>query len=150
MKGLPQRRSRCLCSLRKKRVAQGYNHVATEQILLGLIWENTGVAAKVLGGVFGITLEDARKEVDARIDKGKDVMRVEIPFTPGARRLLFSSWEEAQLLGVNHIGTEHLLLGLLTVEEDQGVKVIEHFGVDILKLRDEIIKSIPMTKAHPV
>ena len=90
----------------------GHNFVGTEQILLGLIGEGTGVAAKVLKSM-GVNLKDARVEVEKIIGRGSGFVAVEIPFTPRAKRVLELSLEEARQLGHNYIGTEHLLLGLI-------------------------------------
>jgi ATP-dependent Clp protease ATP-binding subunit ClpC len=90
----------------------GHNFVGTEQILLGLIGEGTGVAAKVLKSM-GVNLKDARIEVEKIIGRGSGFVAVEIPFTPRAKRVLELSLEEARQLGHNYIGTEHLLLGLI-------------------------------------
>ena len=90
----------------------GHNFVGTEQILLGLIGEGTGVAAKVLKSL-GVNLKDSRIEVEKIIGRGSGFVAVEIPFTPRAKRVLELSLEEARQLGHNYIGTEHLLLGLI-------------------------------------
>ncbi|KAG7951332.1 hypothetical protein I3843_12G002000 [Carya illinoinensis] len=100
----------------------GHNFVGTEQILLGLIGEGTGIAAKVLKSM-GINLKDARVEVEKIIGRGSGFVAVEIPFTPRAKRVLELSLEEARQLGHNYIGSEHLLLGLL--REGEGVQQIE-------------------------
>ena len=96
----------------------GHNFVGTEQILLGLIGEGTGIAAKTLKGM-GVNLKEARTEVEKIIGRGSGFVAVEIPFTPRAKRVLELSWDEARQLGHNYIGTEHLLLGL--VREGEGV-----------------------------
>ena len=90
----------------------GHNFVGTEQILLGLIGEGTGIAAKTLKSM-GVNLKDARVEVEKIIGRGSGFVAVEIPFTPRAKRVLELSWDEARQLGHNYIGTEHLLLGLI-------------------------------------
>ena len=87
----------------------GHNFVGTEQILLGLIGEGTGIAAKVLKSM-GVNLKDARVEVEKIIGRGSGFVAVEIPFTPRAKKVLELSLEEARQLGHNYIGTEHLLL----------------------------------------
>ena len=86
----------------------GHNFVGTEQVLLGLIGEGTGVAAKTLKSM-GVNLKDARTEVEKIIGRGSGFVAVEIPFTPRAKRVLELSWDEARQLGHNYIGTEHLL-----------------------------------------
>ena len=96
----------------------GHNFVGTEQILLGLIGEGTGVGSQVLKKM-GINLRDARIEVEKIIGRGSGFVAVEIPFTPRAKRVLELSLEEARLLNHNYIGTEHLVLGL--IREGEGV-----------------------------
>ena len=90
---------------RKRRL--GHNFVGTEQILLGLIGEGTGIGPKVLKSM-GVNLKDARVEVEKIIGRGSGFVAVEIPFTPRAKRVLELSLEEARQLGHNYIGTEHL------------------------------------------
>ena len=111
----------------------GHNFVGTEQILLGLIEEGTGVAAKVLKSM-GVSLKDARIEVEKIIGRGSGDVEAEIPFTPRAKRVLEFSLEEAQQLGHNYIGTEHLLLGLIREGEGVAVRVLENLGVDLSKV----------------
>ncbi|VAH31924.1 unnamed protein product [Triticum turgidum subsp. durum] len=105
----------------------GHNFVGTEQILLGLIGEGTGIAAKVLKSM-GISLKDARVEVEKIIGRGSGFVAVEIPFTPRAKRVLELSLEEARQLGHNYIGSEHLLLGLLREGEGVAARVLESLG----------------------
>ena len=112
----------------------GHNFVGTEQILLGLIGEGTGVAAKVLKSM-GVNLKDARVEVEKIIGRGSGFVAVEIPFTPRAKRVLELSLEEARQLGHNYIGTEHLLLGLIREGEGVAARVLENLGVDLAKVR---------------
>ena len=111
----------------------GHNFVGTDKILLGLIGEGTGVAAKVLKSV-GVNLKDARIEVEKIIGLGSGDVEVEIPFTPRAKTVLEFSLEEAQQLGHNYIGTEHLLLGLIREGEGVAVRVLENLGVDLSKV----------------
>nr|KYP38047.1 hypothetical protein KK1_040720 [Cajanus cajan] len=106
----------------------GHNFVGTEQILLGLIGEGTGIAAKVLKSM-GINLKDARVEVEKIIGRGSGFVAVEIPFTPRAKRVLELSLEEARQLGHNYIGSEHLLLGLLREGEGVAARVLENLGI---------------------
>src|SRR5271166_6504587 len=88
----------------------GHNYVGTEQILLGLIGEGMGLASKALKRL-GISLKDARSQVEKVISRGTGFVAVEIPFTPRAKRVLEFALEESKRLGHNYIGTEHLLLG---------------------------------------
>ena len=114
----------------------GHNFVGTEQVLLGLIGEGTGEGPKVLKSM-GVTLKDARMEVEKIIGRGSGFVAVEIPFTPRAKRVLELSLEEARQLGHNYIGTEHLLLGLICEGEGVAARVLENLGVDLLKVRSE-------------
>ncbi len=123
----------------------GHNFVGTEQVLLGLIGEGTGVAAKTLKAM-GVTLKDARVEVEKIIGRGSGFVAVEIPFTPRAKRVLELSWDEARQLGHNYIGTEHLLLGLIREGEGVAARVLENLGVDLNKVRSNVIKMLGETK----
>ncbi|BAW95281.1 endopeptidase Clp, ATP-binding chain C, protease regulatory subunit [[Synechococcus] sp. NIES-970] len=122
----------------------GHNFVGTEQILLGLIGEGTGVAAKVLRSM-GVNLKDARIEVEKIIGRGSGFVAVEIPFTPRAKRVLELSLEEARQLGHNYIGTEHLLLGLIREGEGVAARVLENLGVDLSKVRTQVIRMLGET-----
>jgi len=122
----------------------GHNFVGTEQILLGLIGEGTGVAAKVLKSM-GVNLKDARVEVEKIIGRGSGFVAVEIPFTPRAKRVLELSLEEARQLGHNYIGTEHLLLGLIREGEGVAARVLENLGVDLAKVRTQVIRMLGET-----
>jgi ATP-dependent Clp protease ATP-binding subunit ClpC len=119
----------------------GHNFVGTEQILLGLIGEGTGIGPKVLKAM-GVNLKDARVEVEKIIGRGSGFVAVEIPFTPRAKRVLELSLEEARQLGHNYIGTEHLLLGLIREGEGVAARVLENLGVDLSKVRSQIIQSL--------
>lgn len=123
----------------------GHNFVGTEQVLLGLIGEGTGIAAKTLKSM-GVNLKDARVEVEKIIGRGSGFVAVEIPFTPRAKRILELSWDEARQLGHNYIGTEHLLLGLIREGEGVAARVLENLGVDLNKIRSNVVKMLGDTK----
>ena len=110
----------------------GHNFVGSEQILLGLLGEGTGIAAKVLKSM-GINLKDARMEVEKIVARGSGFVSVEVPFTPRAMRILEFSLEESRQLVHNYIGTEHLLLGLVREGEGVADKVLKNLGVDLSK-----------------
>ena len=122
----------------------GHNFVGTEQILLGLIGEGTGVAAKVLKSL-GVNLKDSRIEVEKIIGRGSGFVAVEIPFTPRAKRVLELSLEEARQLGHNYIGTEHLLLGLIREGEGVAARVLENLTIDLTKVRTQVIRMLGET-----
>jgi ATP-dependent Clp protease ATP-binding subunit ClpC len=119
----------------------GHNFVGTEQILLGLIGEGTGIGAKVLKSM-GVSLKDARIEVEKIIGRGSGFVAVEIPFTPRAKRVLELSLEEARQLGHNYIGTEHLLLGLIREGEGVAARVLENLALDLSKVRTQVIRLL--------
>nr|YP_009394417.1 Clp protease ATP binding subunit [Leptosiphonia brodiei]ARW62979.1 Clp protease ATP binding subunit [Leptosiphonia brodiei] len=119
----------------------GHNFVGTEQILLGLIGEGTGIAAQVLKSM-NVNLKDARIEVEKIIGRGSGFVAVEIPFTPRAKRVLELSLEEARQLGHNYIGTEHLLMGLVREGEGVAARVLENLSVSVASIRTEVIQML--------
>nr|YP_009391317.1 Clp protease ATP binding subunit [Dipterocladia arabiensis]ARW59461.1 Clp protease ATP binding subunit [Dipterocladia arabiensis] len=119
----------------------GHNFVGTEQILLGLIGEGTGIAAQVLKSM-NVNLKDARIEVEKIIGRGSGFVAVEIPFTPRAKRVLELSLEEARQLGHNYIGTEHLLMGLVREGEGVAARVLENLAVNVASIRAEVIQML--------
>lgn len=135
----------------------GHNCVATEQILLGLIGEGKGIAARTLKSM-GVNLKDARVDVERITGRGTGGIGYEISFTPGAKRVLELSWDEARKLGHNYIGTEHLLLALMrkldddVIPEAVAAKVLEDMAVGFAKMREQIltlIKEADLTKDLP-
>ena len=123
----------------------GHNFVGTEQVLLGLIGEGSGVAAKTLKSM-GVNIKDARAQVEKIIGRGSGFVAVEIPFTKKTKKVLELSWDEARQLGHNYIGTEHLLLGLIREGEGVAAKVLENLGVDLNKCRSNVIKLLGETR----
>ncbi|CAA2980772.1 ATP-dependent Clp protease ATP-binding subunit homolog CD4B, chloroplastic-like [Olea europaea subsp. europaea] len=119
----------------------GHNFVGTEQILLGLFGEGTGIAAKVLKSI-GINLKDSRLEVEKIIGRGSGFVDVEIPFTPRAKHVLELLLEEAGQLGHYHIGSEHLLLALLREGEGMAARVLENLGADLSNIRTQVIRMV--------
>ncbi|TBR57666.1 ATP-dependent Clp protease ATP-binding subunit ClpC [Westiellopsis prolifica IICB1] len=119
----------------------GHNFVGTEQILLGLLGEGNGVAAKVLTEL-GVTLKEARREVERIIGRGSGYLPPEIPFTPKVKTLFEQSFKEARSLGHNYIGTEHLLLGLTEAGEGVAAKVLQNLGVDLNNIRSTVIRIL--------
>ncbi|KAI8544081.1 hypothetical protein RHMOL_Rhmol08G0267800 [Rhododendron molle] len=111
-----------------------HHAVDTEQILLGLIGEGTGIAAMVLKSM-GINLKDARVAVEKLIGRGCGFVVEEILYTPRSKRVLELSEEEARQLGHNSIGSAHLLRGLLRVGEGLAVRVLENLGADLGNIR---------------
>ena len=121
-----------------RRLNHGY--VGTEQILLGLIGEGTGVAAKVLKSL-GVNLKDSRIEVEKIIGRGEWSLEIP-PFSPKGKEGLEFSLEEARQLGHNYICTEHLLLGIVRDGEGTAVEVLENLVIDTTKLRTHVIREL--------
>ncbi len=117
------------------------NYVGTEHLLLGLIREEEGIAAKVLENL-GINLEDVRLQVEEIIGKGDSPPSGHIPFTPRAKKVLELSLREALQLGHNYIGTEHILLGLLREGEGVASRVLTNLGADLEKVRNQVINLL--------
>lgn len=118
-----------------------HNYIGTEHLLLGLIREGDGVAAKTLASK-GVDLDSARKQVEEMIGKGHATPNGHIPFTPHAKQVLELSLREALQLGHSYIGTEHILLGLIQEGEGVGTQVLVKMGVDLDDLRSSVIDAI--------
>ncbi len=119
----------------------GHNLVGSEQVLLGLIGENTSIAAKVLNDL-GINIKNARVEVEKIIGRGSRFVSAEIPFTPKMKRVFDKSFEAARQLGDNFIAPEHLFLGLIEDGEGVAIKVIENLGVDTAQARSAVLSEL--------
>jgi ATP-dependent Clp protease ATP-binding subunit ClpC len=119
----------------------GHRFVGTEQLLLGTISEETNVAAKALKSK-GVTLENARIEVEKIIGRGSDFVADDFPFTPKASRALDLSLEEAKQLGHNYIGAEHVMLGTLRIEDGTALQVLAILGVGATEIRDLVLQML--------
>ena len=115
-----------------------HNYIGTEHILLGLIHEGEGVAAKALESL-GISLEAVRQQVQEIIGQGQSAPTGHIPFTPRAKKVLELSMREALQLGHDDIGTEHILLGLVREGEGVGAQVLLGSGVSLERVRGEVV-----------
>src|SRR6476660_9155165 len=118
-----------------------HNYIGTEHILLGLIHEGEGVAAKALESL-GISLEAVRQQVEEIIGQGQQAPSGHIPFTPRAKKVLELSLREALQLGHNYIGTEHILLGLIREGEGVAAQVLVKLGADLNKVRQQVIQLL--------
>lgn len=118
-----------------------HNYIGTEHILLGLIHEGEGIAAKALEGM-DISLEGVREQVVDIIGEGQQAPTGHIPFTPRAKKVLELSLREALQLGHTYIGTEHILLGLIREGEGVAAQVLVKLGADLGRVRQEVIKLI--------
>ena len=118
-----------------------HNYIGTEHILLGLIHEGEGVAAKGLESL-GISLEAVRSQVEEIIGQGQQAPSGHIPFTPRAKKVLELSLREALQLGHNYIGTEHILLGLIREGEGVAAQVLVKLGADLNRVRQQVIQLL--------
>ena len=118
-----------------------HNYIGTEHILLGLIHEGEGVAAKALESL-GISLEKVRQQVEEIIGVGQSPPSGHIPFTPRAKKVLELSLREALQLGHNYIGTEHILLGLIREGEGVAAQVLVKLGADLGRVRQQVIQLL--------
>jgi ATP-dependent Clp protease ATP-binding subunit ClpA len=124
-----------------------HNYIGTEHILLGLLREEEGLAARVLGSL-DITVEEVRAQVVLIIGRGDEVVAGHVPFTPRAKKVLELALREALSLGHNFIGTEHILLGLVREKEGVAARILLDFDADAEKIRNEIIRMLTPTVAR--
>src|ERR687886_267876 len=127
-----------------------HNYIGTEHILLGLLREEEGLAARVLESL-DITVERVRAQVVRIVGSGEEVTSGQIPFTPRAKKVLELALREALSLGHNYIGTEHILLGLVRENEGVAARILLDFDADSEKIRNEVIRMLSRrTKNNPV
>jgi len=125
-----------------------YDYVGTEHLLLGLIREGEGIAAKALQSL-GIQLEQVRSEVEKMIGKGSAPTRGEIGFTPRAKKVMVElAIEEARMLGHNYVGTEHILLGLIREGEGVAAQVLINLGAELDRVRNQVIHLLGGAPQH--
>src|SRR5476649_1270019 len=115
-----------------------HNYIGTEHILLGLVHEGEGVAAASLESL-GISLEAVRQQIEGIIGQGRAAPTGAIPYTPRAKKVLELSLREALQLGHNHIGSEHLLLGLIREGEGVAAKTLEGLGLELGHVRERVV-----------
>jgi ATP-dependent Clp protease ATP-binding subunit ClpA len=118
-----------------------HNYIGTEHLLLGLIAEGDGVAAKALESL-GISLAAVRQQVEEVIGRGQEVPSGHIPFTPRAKKVLELAQREARALGHDYIGTEHILLGLLREGDGVAAQVLVRLGADLNRVRQQVIVQL--------
>ena len=143
-----ERARRVLTAAQEEAQHLNHNYIGTEHILLGLIREEEGVAAKVLVSM-GVTLSKVRSAVEYIIGRGEKASTGEIGLTPRAKRVIELAIDEARRLGHNYIGTEHLLLGLLHEGEGVAAGVLESFGITLEQARAEVVRALSQTAAKP-
>ncbi len=125
-----------------------HNYVGTEHLLLGLIREGEGIAAKTFMNL-GVDLEQVREQVEDLVESGDSEVSGNIGYTPRVKTVIELSMEEARRMGHNYIGTEHLLLGLVKEGEGIAAKVLQELGVDLDKAREEVLKIIGGSGSEP-
>jgi ATP-dependent Clp protease ATP-binding subunit ClpC len=119
-----------------------HNYIGTEHLLLGLIREEEGIAARVLEG-FDVTAEEVRARIERVVGPAEEAPAGQMmPFTPRAKKVLELALREALSLGHNYIGTEHVLLGLVREEKSVGTRILFDFGVDAETVRSEVIRML--------
>ena len=118
-----------------------HNYIGTEHLLLGLLREEEGLAARVLES-FDITVEDVRAQVARIVGQGDEVSTGQIPFTPRSKKVLELALREGIELGHNYIGTEHILLGLVRENDGVAVRILRDLGAGAEKIRDEILRVL--------
>ena len=123
----------------------GHNFVGTEQILLGLLGEGSGIGGRALQSA-GVTLKAARVEVEKIIGRGDFRVFVEIPFTEGTKGVLERSLAESKRLGKDYVATEHILLGIIRKRQCVAIKVLEELGVSLEELEKSIIQLVDESK----
>jgi prophage maintenance system killer protein len=130
--------------------ARGFNHnyIGTEHILLGLVHEGDGVAARALESM-GISLADVRQQVEQIIGQGRQAPLGRIPFTPRAKKVLELSLREALQLGHTYIGTEHILLGLIREGQGLAAQILVGLGADMGRAREQVIMLVTSRQAAP-
>jgi ATP-dependent Clp protease ATP-binding subunit ClpC len=118
-----------------------HNYIGTEHLLLGLLREEEGLAARFLLSA-GITHEHVRNQVSRIVGQGDEITNGQIPFTPRGKRVLELSLREAKSLGHQYIGTEHILLGIVRENEGVAARILLDFGWDAERIRDEVISML--------
>jgi hypothetical protein len=135
------RARRVVVLAQEEAVGLKHNYIGTEHILLGLIREREGVAARALESL-GISLEAVRSEVEEIIGQGQSAPTGQIPFTPRAKKVLELSLREALQLGHSYIGTEHILLGLIREGEGVAAQVLAKLGGELSRVRQQVIQLL--------
>jgi ATP-dependent Clp protease ATP-binding subunit ClpC len=118
-----------------------HNYIGTEHLLLGLVREEDGLAARVLD-TLDVTIEEARAQVVRVVGTGTEIDAGAIPFTPRARKVLDMALEESRALGHTYIGTEHILLALVSENEGVGARILRDLDADAETVRDELLRML--------
>jgi ATP-dependent Clp protease ATP-binding subunit ClpC len=126
-----------------------HNYIGTEHLLLGLLREEEGIAARALAAL-DITIEEVRAALTGIVGQGDEITTGQIPFTPRTKKVLELALREALALGHNHVGTEHVLLGLAREGRGVAMRILLDFGVDGERIRSEISRLLGGTTIPPI
>jgi ATP-dependent Clp protease ATP-binding subunit ClpC len=135
-----ERAQKVLALAQEEAIRLGHNNIGTEHILLGLVREGEGIAAKALYGL-GLGAEKIQKEVENLIGKGQEAAQT-IHYTPRAKKVIELSMDEARKLGHSYVGTEHILLGLIREGEGVAARVLNNLGVSLNKARQQVLQLL--------
>src|SRR5690554_137120 len=135
-----ERAQKVLALAQEEAVRLGHNNIGTEHILLGLIREGEGIAAKAIVGL-GLGLEKIQDEVESLIGRGQE-QPTNIAYTPRAKKVIELSMDEARKLGHTYVGTEHILLGLIREGEGVAARVLNNLGVSLNKARQQVLQLL--------
>jgi ATP-dependent Clp protease ATP-binding subunit ClpC len=135
------RARRVVVAAQEEARALGHDYIGTEHLLLGLIHDDGGMAAKTLESL-GIGAEGLRERVVTLVGTGQHTVAAHIPFTPQAKQVLRLSLSEALRFGHNYIGTEHVLLGLIQEKESVAAQVLADAGADLGRVRAEVVRLL--------
>ena len=144
-----ERAQRALVYAQEEAKNMGHNYVGTEHLLLGLLREGEGLASQVLRSL-GITPEKVRSQVVSLVGNGNYNFNEGFGYTPRTKRIMELSFYEARNLGHNYVGTEHLLLALMREGEGVAARILKDAGIDLQKVREQIIEKINEEKARVV
>ncbi len=140
-----ERAQKVLALAQEEAVRLGHNNIGTEHILLGLIREGEGIAAKALIAL-GLGLEKIQDEVEALIGRGQE-QPTNIAYTPRAKKVIELSMDEARKLGHTYVGTEHILLGLIREGEGVAARVLNNLGISLNKARQQVLQLLGSSEA---
>lgn len=135
-----ERAQKVLALAQEEAIRLGHNNIGTEHVLLGLVREGEGIAAKALYGL-GLGSEKIQKEVENLIGKGQETSQT-IHYTPRAKKVIELSMDEARKLGHSYVGTEHILLGLIREGEGVAARVLNNLGVSLNKARQQVLQLL--------
>src|SRR5690625_5016320 len=141
-----ERAQKVLALAQEEAVRLGHNNVGTEHILLGLVREGDGIAAKALNAL-GLESEKIQKEVETLIGRGEEAVQT-IHYTPRAIKVIELSMDEARKLGHSYVGTEHILLGLIREGDGVAARVLNNLGISLNKARQQVLQLLGSNESH--